>query len=201
MNTAWRRHRIWDQVTIYLPVLLMGALAMGSYWIVKSAPGPEPEAPVKPVVHEPDYFMRGFSMRAYHPTGALRSEVVGQELRHYPDTRTLEVDHPRILAVGDDGTRTQATAQHLWANAEQTEFVLSTNAQVERSPHAPGLREPLRFESHQLRLDTTQRVIESKAPVLLLRGANQITANSMHYSGNTGIAQFNGRVRAILVAR
>jgi lipopolysaccharide export system protein LptC len=201
LNAAWRRHRIWDQITIYLPVLLMGALAMGSYWIVKSAPEPEPEAPARPVVHEPDYFMRGFSMRAYHPTGALRSEVVGQELRHYPDTRTLEVDQPRILAMGDDGTRTQATAQHLWANAEQTEFVLRTNARVERTPRAPSPQEPLRFESHQLRLDTTQRVIESQAPVLLLRGANQVTANSMHYSGKTGMAQFNGRVRATLVAR
>jgi lipopolysaccharide export system protein LptC len=200
LNTAWRRHRIWDHITIYLPVLLMAALAMGSYWIVKSAPEPEPAPAARPVVHEPDYFMRRFSMRAYHPTGSLRSEVVGQELRHYPDTRTLEVDHPRILATEADGSRTQATAQHLWANAEQTEFVLNTNAHVERSGQSPGARDRLRFESHQLRLDTVQRVIESPMPVLLLRGANQITANSMHYNGQTGIAQFNGQVRATLTA-
>lgn len=108
MNGNWRRHRVWDHVTIYLPVLLMGALAMGSYWIVKSAPEPKPEAPAKPVVHEPDYFMRGFSLRAYHPSGSLRSEVAGRELRHYPDNGTLEVDHPRILALTADGSRTQA---------------------------------------------------------------------------------------------
>ncbi|MEN9383295.1 MAG: export transporter periplasmic protein LptC [Pseudomonadota bacterium] len=201
MSTAWRRHRLWDHITIYLPVLLMAGLAMGSYWIVKSAPEPEPEAPAKPLVHEPDYYMRGFAMRDYHATGALRSEVTGQELRHYPDTRTLEVDQPRILTVGNDGSRTRATAHTLWANAEQTEFVLKQNARVERTAKTPESKDSLRFQSEHFRLDTTQRVIESLEPVLLAQGGNQITASRMHYSEKTGIAQFDGRVQARLAAQ
>ena len=27
--------RFWDRLSIYLPVLLMGALALGSYWLLR----------------------------------------------------------------------------------------------------------------------------------------------------------------------
>ena len=34
----WRRAlRIWDQASIYLPVVLMGALALGTYWLVRNS--------------------------------------------------------------------------------------------------------------------------------------------------------------------
>ena len=33
----------WDRAAVYLPVLTMGLLALGSYWILRSTP--EPQAP------------------------------------------------------------------------------------------------------------------------------------------------------------
>ena len=30
----------WDRLSIYLPVLLMGLLALGTWWLVKNTPGP-----------------------------------------------------------------------------------------------------------------------------------------------------------------
>lgn len=31
----------WDQLSIYLPVLLMGLLALGTWWLVRNAPMPQ----------------------------------------------------------------------------------------------------------------------------------------------------------------
>ena len=44
MSTAgampWGRRlqRGWDRLSIYLPVVLMGLLAMGSYWLLRATP-------------------------------------------------------------------------------------------------------------------------------------------------------------------
>ena len=37
-SAAWRPGRVWDQVSIYLPVLLMGLMALGSYWLLRATP-------------------------------------------------------------------------------------------------------------------------------------------------------------------
>ena len=44
---SWRGAlRIWDWVSIYLPLILMGALAFGTYWLVRNSPALKaPDAP------------------------------------------------------------------------------------------------------------------------------------------------------------
>ena len=35
----WRSAlRVWDRVSIYLPIVLMGALALSTYWLVRNSP-------------------------------------------------------------------------------------------------------------------------------------------------------------------
>ena len=70
-----RLHQGWDRAAVYLPVLTMGLLALGSYWILRSAPEPQAPALLRPATHEPDYFMRGFSVRSHGTDGALLLEI------------------------------------------------------------------------------------------------------------------------------
>ena len=72
----------WDRFLLYLPLVCMAVLALGSYWMVRSAP-PVAE-PVAPRVqrHDPDYFMEGSSVKTYDATGRIRSEVTGDKARH-----------------------------------------------------------------------------------------------------------------------
>ena len=94
----WGRQlrRGWDRLSIYLPVVLMGLLALGSYWLLRATPEPVLPVAERPPQHEPDYFMRGFAVRSFAPDGSLRSEVRGTEARHYPDTNSTEIDQARI---------------------------------------------------------------------------------------------------------
>ena len=55
--------RAWERLSLYLPVLLMGLLALGTWWLVRNAPQPQPAVVERPVSHEPDYFMRDFAAR------------------------------------------------------------------------------------------------------------------------------------------
>ena len=124
----------WDQLSIYLPVVLMGLLALGTWWLVRNAPMPQLPAIDRPVKHQPDYFMKSFSVKTFDATGRLQSEVQGDEARHYPDTDTLEIDQVRMRSVSIDGRVTVATANRL----EQCRWLRSTVVR-QRHRHARTL--------------------------------------------------------------
>jgi lipopolysaccharide export system protein LptC len=86
------------------------------------------------------------------------------------------------------------------SNADQTEFVLRGNAVVVRE--AAGANRPrLTFQGEHLQVLTDTRRVLSDKPVLLLRGRDQIQANSLDFQDNTGVALLQGRVVATLQAR
>ena len=95
--------RTWDRISIYLPLVLMGALALGTYWLVRNSPVLSTQQTAKAPKHEIDYFMRQFTIKSFDEAGVLRSEIQGTEARHFIDTDILEIDQPRIRSVGEQG--------------------------------------------------------------------------------------------------
>lgn len=199
-----RLGRWWDLASIYLPVLIMGLLALGSYWILRTTPA-SPEGPgEQPERHEPDYFMRGFSVRSHGADGSLRSEVFGSQARHYPDTDTLEVDDARIRAFNERGQLTAATARRLSTDGKQSEYLLQGQVLVERPASAADLaagRPAMSFAGEQMRIYSEAHRIESDLPVELRRGRDRITADTLRYDDNKRVADLQGRVHAVLPSR
>jgi lipopolysaccharide export system protein LptC len=201
---GWRTHRIMDQVSIYLPILLMGLMAMASYWLLRITPSTPDAAPERAVTHEPDYVMRRFSIKTFHPNGELRSEIFGSEARHHPDTDTTEIDQARIRSIDERGLLTTATARLVISNGAQTEFVLEGDAVVVRE----GGRTPdgaaiprMEFQGERLRVYTQPQRLVSDQPVTLLRGNDRLRADSLDYQGDEGVALFKGRVKGLLSTR
>ena len=94
MKTLARRGL--DGATLYLPIILMGTLALGTWWLVRNAPQPGAAAVAVAPKHEPDYFMSDFSVKNFDVNGRLQSEVQGSLARHFPDNDTLEIDSARM---------------------------------------------------------------------------------------------------------
>ncbi len=199
------RQRLWDQVSIYLPVLLMALLAAASYWLLRATPEALEPPPERPVTHEPDYFMQRFSVKLFDASGTLRSEVFGAEARHHPDTDTVEIDNARIRSVGDGGQLTTATARRVVSNAEQTAFTLDGDAVVIREPSRPGQAESvprLEFRGEFIQVFTAPERVVSDRPVLLVRGNDRLQADTLDYQGGgVRVATLTGRVRATLAPR
>src|SRR5690606_31175510 len=124
--------RAWDRISIYLPVILMGLLALGTYWLARNTPSFAPAAGQRPPTHEPDYFLRGFSVKSFDASGRMKSEIRGTEARHYPGPDTMEVDNPRIRSVNARGALILATAQRAISNGDGSEIQLIGNAVVTR---------------------------------------------------------------------
>ena len=197
-----RLHQGWDRAAVYLPVLTMGLLALGSYWILRSAPEPQAPALPRPATHEPDYFMRGFSVRSHGADGALLSELSGSQVRHYPDNDVIEIDQARLLALNGSGY-TRAEARLLSTDGQQSQYLLEGAVTVERHGSAgkAGPESSMHFAGEQLKVYAGGQRIASDLPVELTRNGNRATAQSLRYDNSTGVAELQGRVRAQLSAR
>ena len=197
-----RLYQGWDRAAVYLPVLTMGLLALGSYWILRSAPEPQAPALLRPATHEPDYFMRGFSVRSHGTDGALLSELSGSQVRHYPDNDVIEIDQARLLALNGSGY-TRAEARLLSTDGQQSQYLLEGAVTVERHGSAgkAGPESSMHFAGEQLRVYADGQRIASDLPVELTRNGNRATAQSLRYDNSTRVAELQGRVRAQLSAR
>ncbi len=191
-----------DRVTIYLPVILTAALALGTYWLVRNAPRLTQPERAPAVRHDPDYFMRGFVIKSFLPDGALRSELAGQEGRHYPDNDTIEVDQLRLRSVSPLGRVTRASADRGLSNGDASEVQLFGHAVVVREAAVDAEGHPLprlEFQGEFLHAFLDTERVRSHQPVVLTRGADRFTADAMDYDNMTGVANLRGRVHGLLV--
>ena len=199
--TGWLR-RGWEGASVYLPVLLMGLLALGTWWLVRNAPMPQmPRAEVERR-HEADYFMRDFSVKNFDAAGRLQSELQGSLARHYPDTDTIDIDAVRMRSQAPDGRVTHATANRALSNGDGTEVQLFGNAVVTREALAlpNGQKQPkLEFRGEFLHAWTQTERVSSNQPVTLTRGKDRFTANSMDYDNLEQVLELRGRVQGTMV--
>lgn len=192
----------WDRLSIYLPLLLMGVLALGTYWLVRSTPLFEPDAPEQVQRRDPDYLMERFSIKTFDGEGRLKSEVYGEQARHYPHTDTLEIDQVRIRSYNQRGFMTVATAKQALANNDATEVQLMGNARVvrEATVDRSGTALPrVSFSGEFLHAFLNDERIKSHKPVELERGGDRITADSLDYSNFDQVMEMRGRVRGTLL--
>ena len=192
--------RLVDFVSAYLPVLLMLVLALGTWWLVKNTPLPATEPAAAPQRHEPDYTMSDFTVQRFGKDGAMRVQIEGTTLRHYPDNDTLEVDDARIRAIGGAGQVTLATATQALSNGDGSELQLRGHAKVVRNTGASG-GEAIEFSGEFLHAFLNTEQLRSHLPVTVKRGASVVRADAMEYDNLTQVVTLKGRTRASFAPR
>lgn len=196
--------RAWDRVSIYLPLMLMGLLALGSWWLVRSAPmalKPQPEVAAR---HEADYFMRNFSIKTFDAAGRRKSEIFGARAQHFPDTDTVEISQFRWLAFSEQGIKTTATAERALSNGDGSEIQLFGDAHVLREPTTPGAGNALpvsEFRSEFLHVFANTERMKTHKPVALIRGQDRFIADAMEYDNVRQTLSLRGHVRGEVQAK
>ena len=188
--------RLLNTASAYLPLLLMAALALGTWWLVKNTPLFDGATEAAPLRHEPDYTMTQFLVQRFAADGALRVQIEGDAMRHFPDTDTLEVDNPRIRAIGDDGRVTRATARLAVSNRDGSEVQLTGGAHVARE--ATPNDAAIDFRGEFLHYFAPTERVRSHLPVVVTQGGNEIRADAMSYDNLARLLDLKGRVRAVL---
>lgn len=194
---------LWDKTSIYLPVLLMGLLALVSYWVVSLSPSAELPAPERVVSQAPDSIMRDFAVRQFSPNGTLQSELFGREMRRYPYNDTSVIDEAHGVQIADTGRRTTFQAQRLTTNADQSIYWFEGNVIIIREAHhTPASQDPrVEYRGEALTLYVDEDRLASDQPVIITRGNDRISGNRLRYDDNSTVLDVQGRVRALLQPR
>lgn len=204
--SPWMRlRRMWDRLSVYLPVVIMGVLALTTYWLVRTAPKAlEPYSKVQ-ARHEPDYYMRNLVLKVYGSDGKLKNEVTAAVGRHYPDTDTLELDQPRIRTFNAEGRLTTARAVRGISNADGSEVQLLERAVVVREAFTGAKNASLErseIQSDFLHFFANTERLRTHMPVVVIRGSSdRFNADKMDLDNLDQLLQLSGRVRGTLAPR
>ena len=193
---------LWDRLSLYLPIGLMGLLALGTYWLVQNSPGVAVPVTERPVRHEPDYFMNNFSVTSLVESGRLKSEVFGTAARHFPDSDTLEIDRIRMRSFDEQGRLTTATADRAVTNNDASVVELFGNARLVREASQDKSGKPvarIEFRGEYLHTNTETERIKSNKPVELRRGNDVFVADSMEFDNVQQVMVMQGRVKGLIM--
>lgn len=193
---------LWERFLLALPMALMLALALGSYWLVRTTPPPPEESRTATATHTPDYFMDKFSMKNFDAQGRLHAEISGAAARHFADTGWIEIDAISLRSVDDKGRLRQATAKQGLTNEEASEVQLIGQAHIVREAQGtPGLLKypELEFNGEFLDFFIKDETVKSHKPVVLRHGSQQFSADTLHFDNVAQVLTLTGRVHATFV--
>jgi lipopolysaccharide export system protein LptC len=187
---------LWGKLTLYLPVVVMALLALGSWWLARNTPLPATVEPIRAVRQEPDYFLNNFSMKKFDAQGTLVSELLGQKARHFPATDILEIEGARMRS-SKNKLVTSGQSDRAYSNGDGSEVQLVGNAWVVREGHdAQGQTLPrVEFRGEFLHAFVNTQQLKSHKPVAITRGADQFFGDALFYDHVESVVQLDGRVR------
>jgi lipopolysaccharide export system protein LptC len=187
--------RLREALAAYLPILLMAALAMATWWLVRNSPRPPAEAAPRGVSADPDYTMKAFALERYAPDGRLLLRIEGAQLRHYPATDRIEIDGAQIQSWSPQGRLTRASAARAIGAGDGSELQLLGGAEVV-GEDAAGL--PLQMKSEYLHVFFTDERVETDQPVSLRVGADEWRAAGLVYRHGPQRLELQGPLRVTL---
>jgi lipopolysaccharide export system protein LptC len=179
-----------------LPLLLMGLLALGTWWLVKHSPRPLAPREAAAPRAEPDYTMQEFLVRRFDAQGGQKVRVQGRELRHYDTPERVEIEQARVLVQAPDGREALLTARRAVTDPRGERVQLLGEAVV-TSRAADG--QPLRIMGESLEFDSPRRRMSSREPVQVESGASTLRAAGMEYDHARRHLALTGPIRAVYV--
>ncbi len=190
--------RLREVLSAYLPILLMAALALATWWLVKNSPKPPGEAAPRAVSADPDYTMSRFALERFAPDGRLVLRIEGAQMRHFPATDRIEIDGAQIQAWSPTGRLTRASAARATGTGDGSELQLLGGAEVV-GEDAAGV--PLLMKSEFLHAFFIEERIESDRPVLVRHGATELRAAGLLYAHATQRLELKGPLQVTLTPR
>ncbi len=176
-----------------LPVFGMALLAAATWWLVSLNPAPPPAPAEGPLRHQPDYEMRGFSIWRSTGEGPSHGLLAGDRLRHYPDTRSFEIDAVHLHWIQPAGAATRVNALQASFSDDGQQLDLRGTVQVVRTAgtaaSAPG---DLVFSGEAMRVDAQQQRIESSHAVTLQLAGSRLSAEQLSFDHRAGLLVLHG---------
>lgn len=156
----------------FLPILLMGLLTLGTYWMVQMSNPDEYNA--QPKRHVPDYIMDQIVVTTLGPQGGTLYRIVGEKLTHYEDDASSEIDLPIARRFNPGKPPTTVRSDKGYLDSDLTVLDLVGNATLLRPSQAAtaNLAGSARMfmKSSKFTVLMNEDIVKTNQPVTLEQG-------------------------------
>ncbi len=201
----WHQLRLGQRLQAWLPVGLLGALALFSYWLVQNSPILGVNEPARSPSVKPNAYFYNFRLIGFGRDGQWEMQINGQRASHREDLQRYDIDAPKMLKRSpESGLQTHVSARRGQVNESGTVVRLYEQAIVYRPSQKASngsLSKPFEIRSDYLLLDDDRQALETDRPVVITQDQDRFTAERMLALQQDGKLNLDGKVRGIMMPR
>ncbi len=173
------RKRSWDRVAAGVSIVLLLALAAGSFYLAELSDRLESAAGTRKLTHEPDFFVENFALIRLDVHGQPVFRLSAARMVHYPDDDSTEYTKPRLVSL--DPTKPLVTLHADRGRAEQDGDRTHLYDDVVLTRAATGDKPPLRVTTDYVLLLSKEDVARTDRPVRIEYGESVLTGVGMDF--------------------
>jgi lipopolysaccharide export system protein LptC len=186
-----------------MPLLLMGLLTLGTYWMVKVTTAEDNSD--RPKNHTPDYIVDNVIITTLSATGDAKYRIIGDRLTHYEDDASAVMDNPIARRFNPDKPPTTVRSDKALMNGDISILDLDGNASLIRPAQPASGDKPgsarLFMSSSRFTILLNDDVVKTNRPVVLEQGQSIMTSQEGASFDNvtqklTMIGQVRGRIES-----
>ena len=157
-----------------MPLILMGALTLATFWLVEKNTPPEKSAIERVRLHEPDYTIKDGALSALNELGTTKYRILGVKVTHYDDDASIDILAPRMRLFQTDKAPVTVRSDTGHLDGDLTILDLFDNATIFRpaqeatATQAATLR--MLASSSYFKVLINDDIIETNKPVTLQQG-------------------------------
>ena len=203
LNTQKIRLVIGRTLLRLMPLILMGALTLVTFWLVQKVTPPEKSTLERVRLHEPDYTITNGALSALNEMGNTKYRILGNKVIHYDDDASIDILTPRMRLFQLDKAPVTVKSDKGHIDGDLTILDLIDNASILRPAQAATASQAATLRmlasSTYFKVLINDDVIETNRPMTLEQGMSimQSTAggkfNNIEQS-MTLLGQVKGRI-------
>jgi lipopolysaccharide export system protein LptC len=157
-----------------MPLILMGALTLMTFWLVQKNTPPESSMLERVRLHEPDYIIKDGTLSALNEQGNTKYRILGNKVTHYDDDASIDIDAPRMRLFQPDKPPVTVKSDTGHLDGDLTTLELIDNASIFRPAQAATATEPATLRmlasSSYYKVLINDDIVETDRPIRLEQG-------------------------------
>jgi lipopolysaccharide export system protein LptC len=157
-----------------MPLILMSALTLMTFWLVQKNTPPESSMLERVRLHEPDYIIKDGTLSALNEQGNTKYRILGNKVTHYDDDASIDIDAPRMRLFQPDKPPVTVKSDTGHLDGDLTILELIDNASIFRPAQAATATEPATLRmlasSSYYKVLINDDIVETDRPIRLEQG-------------------------------
>ncbi len=164
------------------PLLLMLALAAGSFWLERAVQAPALDQSGR-MRHDPDFIAEDFNVTKMDPAGKPEYVLFAESMLHYPDDDSTDIVAPRLVQNNDDSAPIDIRADRGVISSRGEEAKLFGNVVVVRE--ASKGQSEMRLQTEYLQVFPDRDFARTDKPVLITQDNSRLSGVGMEFNNKT----------------